>query len=146
MYQSNRIVLVLIMVILLMILLPAFAGTGFVGLMEEGEYPDDDDASAMAHFPVDWIGLQSHQLSVSLGLAVSIFALFVVYLGGRSKNKRFNNRTFEVIKSSIVIFFKTTLFRVVFCFGLFGHCLDQTNHQLTNVFSSRNPYLGGINP
>jgi hypothetical protein len=114
-----------------MILLPVFAGTGIVGLMEDNDYPDDDAAGVIFHFPANWVRIQTHQLSVLLKIAISIFALFVVYLGGRSKNRRFNDRTYDPIKPSFAVFSKTTLNRVVFCFLLFSNCLDQRNDRFT---------------
>lgn len=128
-----------------MVLLPAFTGPGILDSVEEDEFTDDDDLT-LNYIPMEWIGTQIPQFTVLLKISVSIFALFVVYLGGRSKNRRFNDRTLDLIKSLIVIFPKTALFRAVFNFLLFGLCLDGTNYRLATVLSPQNPYVGGINP
>ena len=138
------------MVIMLMILLPAFTGTGIVGFTGEDKYPDEGDDSTIAYFPMDWVGIQVNQFPMSLKVSISIFALFVVYLGGRSKNKRFNDRTLDVNIFSRLIFLKTALFRAVFIFRLLEPCIDpcmaQTNNRLIIIPSSKFPCLGGISP
>ena len=129
---SSRSVFFLAIVMLLIILLPALTGTGIVGLTEDDELPDDD-FSVIVAFPVAWTRIPVHQMSALLRLGISIFALFVVYLGGRSKAKRFNDRTIELIKSLIRIFSKTALIRAVFNFLFFDPYPEHTKTKLMDV-------------
>ena len=84
--------------------------TGNLGL-DEDDHLDDDGLLAISALPVAWTRILVHQVSVLLRFGISIFALYLVYLGGRSKNKRFNDRTTEPVKSFIIVFQKTTLFK-----------------------------------
>ena len=137
MNQTNQHLLSIIKRVLLILLLIAFMGTHVVSFMAGGENLNDNDLSDTAYFPMDWIGTQIHHESVLLKLDISIFALFIVFLGGRSKNKWFNDRTIEPINFSLSYYPKTALFRAVFCFPSIGHYLNQTRNRHTNVFSPR---------
>jgi hypothetical protein len=66
-------------------------------------------------------------------LGMSIFALFVIYLGGRSNHKRFYDRTIEPVKLFTFKFLKTALKRAVFIFLFLGSPLDNTKHKLTPI-------------
>lgn len=96
----------LILLMLCIALSPVLAGN--FGL-DEDDHLDDDGLLAISALPVTWTRMLVHQVSVLLRLGISIFALYLVYLGGRSKNKRFNDRTIEPIKSLKVVFLKTAL-------------------------------------
>src|ERR1041385_2359340 len=77
----------LTIIMLLLTLLPALTGTEMVSFIENDDAPDDDDDfSFINSVPVAWTRIPVHQLSVLLRLGMSIFSLFVVYLGGRSKH------------------------------------------------------------
>ena len=108
----------LIIVILSVILLPMIAG--IIGLFietDEDNFPGNIDFSMISSFPMAWNSwLSVQQMAAVLRFGLSIFALFVVYLGGRSKAKRFNDRTIEPIKYLKVILTETALFRAVFNF------------------------------
>lgn len=77
---------------------------------------DQDDALLRNKFSPDWIRIPAHQQSVLWRSGISIFALFVVYLGGRSKHRRFNDRTLDHIDMFISDSIKTALHRAVFIF------------------------------
>jgi hypothetical protein len=117
-YTTGRNVF-LIILMLSIILLPVI--TGIIGLFigRDGDnLPDNIDFSMISNFSmvlIDWISVR--QTAVVLRFGISIFALFVVYLGGRSKAKRFNDRTIELIKSLKVVFIMAALFRAAFNFN-----------------------------
>jgi hypothetical protein len=106
----------LIVVMLFVILLPVI--TGIIGLFigtDGDNLPDNIDFSMISSFSmglISWISVR--QTAVVMRFGISLFALFVVYLGGRSKVKRFNDRTIELIKSLKVIFTLAALFRAAF--------------------------------
>ena len=68
-------------------------------LPEEDDFTEKDadgeGFAVISEFPIAWIRIPVHQMSVLFRLGISIFALFVVYLGGRSKHKWFNDRTID---------------------------------------------------
>jgi hypothetical protein len=130
---TSRIGILLSIVMLFIILLPALIGTDVVGLMEDDEFPDDD-FSVVATFPIAWTRIPVYQMSVLLRLGISIFALVIVYLGGRSKDKRFNDRTIELVNFLISVFSRTALLRAVFNFLFFDIHRDHANNALINVF------------
>lgn len=104
----SRIIILIGILLLLLTLFPAMGGTGFVALVEEDDLPDDDDVSLHNDVPISWIRIPVHQLSLLLRLGISIFALFIVYLGGRSKARRFNDRTIDAV-IKLRAFFQTAL-------------------------------------
>jgi amino acid transporter len=109
----------LIILTLSVILLPVLSGASIIGLGEEDNFADEDEFSIIHNFSaVGMIGA-IRQMSTLLGLGMSIFALFVVYLGGRSKHRRFNDRTIDPASVLMAAFLKTALFRAVFNFLLF---------------------------
>ena len=87
---------------LFIILLPAV--TGLVGLTVENEFPEDDDYTLANSFMASWARMPIHQMLSGLMLGISIFALFVVYLGGRSNHRRFNDRTLDSFNLFGVVF------------------------------------------
>lgn len=151
MKRMNRTIIFIIVVLLLALLLPVLAGPGLIGLPDDSEQLDDDDFSAMIPFPIMWINVQFHQVTLLLKQGMSIFALYVVYLGGRSKHRRFNDRTLDIINSLNVVFSKTALFiGAVFNFLLRGFSLVQIkNSAMKSVLPSKVsgfPIQGGIYP
>jgi hypothetical protein len=108
----------LIIVILSVVLLPVI--TGIIGLFigtDGDNLPDNIDFSMISGFSmvlISWISVR--QTAVVLRFGISIFVLFVAYLGGRSKTRRFNDRTIELIKSLKVVFTVAALFRAAFNF------------------------------
>jgi hypothetical protein len=117
---------------------PAILGTSVIDLQEEDDLTDteDDDFSAL-DFPPSWIRIPVHQMSVLLRLGMSIFALFVVYLGGRSKHRRFNDRTLDHVNALFSYsFLKTALLsRAVFHFLFSTLYLNYPNQYLVNRYS-----------
>jgi hypothetical protein len=127
----------LIILILSVILLPVLAGASIIGFSEEDNFAGEDDFLIFDSFWVTWMGMPVHQMSVLLGLAMSMFTLFVVYLGGRSKHRRFNDRTLDhIINLLMVRELKTalTLRRAVFNFRFFILHLLYNNNYLSHVF------------
>jgi uncharacterized membrane protein len=115
---SNRSITLFSIMMLFIILLPAV--TGLVGLTVENEFPEDDDYTLANSFMASWARMQIHQLVSGLMLGMSMFTLFVVYLGGRSNHRRFNDRTLDSFNLFRGIFFATALFRAVFVFLSFA--------------------------
>jgi len=117
--------------------MPAVMGTGIIHLPEEDDLTDadEDDFSAISSLSLAWIRIPIHQLSVLLRLGLSIFALFVVYLGGRSKHRRFNDRTLDHINALISYPLKTALInRAVFYFLFPARLLNYSKKHSFNVF------------
>jgi hypothetical protein len=110
MTQRNLYIICLIILVLSVFLLPVLIGASIVDLPEEDNFADDDDFSIINAFAVPWIRIPVHQMSVLLRLGISIFALFVVYLGGRSKHRRFNDRTIDAINLLTAELLKTARF------------------------------------
>jgi len=119
---------ILILLLLAALMLPAFIAAGMIELAEEDDLTDaaayGDEFAVIGDFPISWIRIPVHQMSVFFRLGISIFALFVVYLGGRSKHKRFNDRTINAGNLSIA----------VFNFQSFTPCLFDTRVSLAGVF------------
>ena len=121
----------LAIVILSIILLPMIVG--IIGLFIEtdaDDLPGNIDVSMIYSSPMTWRSwISVQQMAAILRFGISIFALFVVYLGGRSKAKRFNDRTIEPIKTLEVVFIEAALFRAAFKF-LFhnSHLTQMTTH------------------
>ena len=90
---GNRSITLFSIMMLFIILLPAV--TGLVGLTVENEFPEDDDYTLANSFMASWARMPIHQLVSGLMLGISMFTLFVVYLGGRSNHRRFNDRTLD---------------------------------------------------
>jgi hypothetical protein len=91
---------------------------GNFGLEDEDDHPDDGGLLVISNLPMTWTHRTlAHQILDLLKFGISFYALYLVFLGGRSKAKRFNDRTIEPNKSLIVAFSKTALInRAVFNF------------------------------
>jgi hypothetical protein len=120
MHQTVQRIILILLLILSAIILPVFMGVQMMELPEEDDLTDSDekqdDVSLISNSPLSWIRIPVHQLVVLLRLGISIFALLVVYRGGRSKDNRFNDRTIDPINVLIDGFLKTALLRAVFNF------------------------------
>jgi hypothetical protein len=118
--------------------MPALLGASIIELQEEDDrsHSEEDDFASSASLLAGWIGISIHQMSVLLRLEISIFALFVVYLGGRSKHRRFNDRTLDYINVLISYSLKTALLnRAVFVFPGFASPFYRPNQQIHTRFS-----------
>ena len=115
-----------------------------VDLMEDQDL-FDDDFSVINTFPAAWTGKPVHQMALLLRLGISIFALFVAYVGGRSKAKRFNDRIIDSVTSLITDVPQTALvLRAVFIFLFFGRSSPQRNDSVFHVIVPiKNPFPGG---
>lgn len=137
----------LIIVILTFILLPLMAG--IIGLFietDEDDHSGNMDFSMICSFPMECIrSMSAQQMAAVLWFGMSIFALFVVYLGGRSKAKRFNDRTIEPNKSLIVAFSKAALFiRAAFNFCILApNRVSQTANCLGFLYTHDSIFQGG---
>jgi hypothetical protein len=108
MNRKSRRITLLAVVIFLLILLFAFMGTGIVDLIEGDELFDGaEDFSMTASMPPAWTKVSIHHLPILFHWGIAIFALFAVYIGGRSKARRFNDRTIDLIHSFKYAFTKT---------------------------------------
>jgi hypothetical protein len=119
MYTTSRRTILLAALILLLVLLFALTRTNVVSLAEtEGLSDGTDNVSVTAVLPVVWIRIPVYPLFMVLMLGISIFASVLVYLGGRSKVKRFNDRTIDLFESFVDISSQTALLfrRAVFNF------------------------------
>ena len=107
----------LIFLVLSVILLPTLGGAYVMDLAEDDDLADGDFL-IMHDFAAAWNLVFRSQMSVLLRLELSIFILFVVYLGGRSKVRRFNDRTIDGVNffTFVVDSLKTALTRTVFNF------------------------------
>ena len=112
MNQIVRNLLLIFLMLLAAFVLPAWVEVSLLDLPEEDDLTDEDedDSSAIHNFSPTWIRIPVHQMSVLLRLGISIFALFVVYLGGRSKHRRFNDRTIDPVNALTSYSLKTALF------------------------------------
>ena len=124
---SNHRSVLLAIVMLLLVLLPI--ATGFLGLMEDNDLFDEDDLFSGDSFIASWSRILTHQMLPGLIFGMSIFALFVVYLGGRSNHRRFNDRTIDFIHGLRGIFSATALLRAVFVFLFADPHPGHTNKQ-----------------
>ena len=91
-------------------------GASILDFSEEDNIAGEDDFLIFNSFWTTWMGMPVHQMSVLLGVGMSIFTLFVVYLGGRSKHRRFNDRTLDSINFIMADLLKTARIRAVFNF------------------------------
>lgn len=138
MIQNVRSILLILILMLSVLIAPAFMGASIIDLPEEDDLTDTDgdDFSLISHFSPAWIRIPVHQMSVLLRLGISIFALFIVYLGGRSKHRRFNDRTIDHVNTLMSYSLKTALFiRAVFNFLFLAPDLNYPNRHLVNRFS-----------
>ena len=87
---THRSAALLSIMMLFIILSPVL--TGIVGLTMDNALFEDDHLLANS-FLANWARMPVYQLLSGLMLGISIFVLFVVYLGGRSNDRRFNDRT-----------------------------------------------------
>jgi hypothetical protein len=129
---TNRGIVLFSIMMLFIILLPAI--TGLVGLTVENEFLEDDDYSLANSFMASWARMSVRQMLSGLMLGMSMFVLFVVYMGGRSNHRRFNDRTLDSFNLFSGIFFATALFRAVFVFlFLASHPDDSSRHWNGNL-------------
>ena len=107
----------LIFLVLSVILLPTLGGAYVMDLVEDDDLADGDFL-IIHDFTAAWNAVRFGPMSVLIRLELSIFILFVVYLGGRSKVRRFNDRTIDWVNlfTFIVDSLKTALTRTVFNF------------------------------
>jgi len=147
MKQSLRSIFLIFILMLSVLFMPTVMGAGMMELPEEDDLDDagEDDSSAMSGLPLAWIRIPVHQMSVLLKFGISIFALCVVYLGGRSKHKRFNDRTLDHINAFISYSLKTALLlepSFIFCFPL-AFPVVQRNIPSIFLFPPLFPIQGG---
>ena len=113
---NNRSSVFLLILMVFLILLPL--ATGLLGLIEDNDLFDEDDLFTADSFIVAWYRIVTHHMLLGLIFGMSIFALFVVYLGGRPNHRRFNDRTIDFINVLRGIFFRDGSFRSRLCFSV----------------------------
>ena len=129
MSTTNRNVIFMAMVMVCIILMTVLTG---IMISEEDDQLPGDDFLAAGNFAAAWFRIPVPQLSFILMLGMSIYALIIVYLGGRSNHKRFNDRTLEPVKLLKVAYFKTALInRAVFIFLFLVPHAVYTKHKST---------------
>lgn len=109
----HRIIILLAIFALLLTLLPVLPG--FIA----DEDPEDDDFSILNSAPFAWSRNCVQHSSILLTMGLSIFVLLVVYRGGRSKHRRFNDRTLDtdmLSKCVCISLKKTARYGAVFNF------------------------------
>jgi hypothetical protein len=118
MNQTTQNVLLILLLITSVLLAPAFMGGSIIdSFAEEDDLGDRDEFALIGTFSVLWIRIPVHQMSVLFGLGISIFALFGVYVGGRSKRNLFNDRTIDAFNLLKAYLLKTAHIRAVFNFN-----------------------------
>ena len=145
--MSNRSIVLVIILLLFIFLLPAI--TGLVGLMVDNELSDIDDFDTLVNsFIASVARITVPPMISGLMLGMSIFTLFVVYQGGRSNRRLFNDRTIDAVNLFRGIFSETALIRAVFVFLFLDFPLDPSKTGIEERYSSPNPILsfnnGGI--
>ena len=115
---TNRGIALIAILMLFIILLPT--AVGLVNLAGGDDSPDDYYLQA-GGFTVAWAKMQDHQMLTGLMMGMSVFALIVVYLGGRSKHRRFNDRTIDSINLLYLgVFFPVTALLRAVLFSFIG--------------------------
>ena len=135
---TNRNAFLLYIMMLFIILLPVL--TGMAGLTLDNALLEDDDPSLVGSFMAIWARMQVHQTLFGLILGMSIFALFVVYLGGRSSHRRFNDRTLD----SMDLFggiFSRRLYLEPSLFSCSSHLIEMGRADTGMKFHSSNHFL-----
>ena len=117
---KNLNIIFLILLITSVVLLPVLMGASILDFSEEDNFADQDDFSVVNAFQMSWIRIPVHQMAVLFRLGISIFALFGVYVGGRSKRHLFNDRTIDAVNVLKADFPKTARIRAVFNFLFIG--------------------------
>lgn len=106
-------------VMFLLLLVPALSAAGMFGFVVQELEADDDPSLLVRRITFAWAKTPLHQLSVFLMLGLSIYHLFILYRGGRSKHSRFNDRTIDanlVAREGIYFARRAALDRAVFNF------------------------------
>jgi hypothetical protein len=91
----GRIIILLLLFVLMFTLLPFLAGTGRIVSRIEYDFSDEGDLAIIKDILFSRDRIPVHDLSIRLALGMSIFALFVICLGGYSKHRRFNDRAID---------------------------------------------------
>jgi hypothetical protein len=108
----NRGIALIAIVMLFIILLPT--AVGLVNLAGGDDSPDDFYLQSGGNIAV-WAKMQDHQILSGLMMRIAVFALIVVYLGGRSNDRRFNDRTIDSV-NLLEVFFRDGSVKSRFCF------------------------------
>ena len=114
--SRSVILLAIFMLFLALSLMPL--GTGMIDFMAEDDIPEEDDSTNLSSIPFAWTRISLQRLLIFLQPGLSIFTLFIIYLGGRSKNRRFNDRTIDanMVLKGVILSLKAALSRAVFNF------------------------------
>jgi len=113
---TNRGIVLIAIFMLFIILLPT--AVGLVNLAGGDDSPDDYYLKGGGNIGV-WAKMQDHQILSGLMIQIAVFALIVVYLGGRSNDRRFNDRTIDSV-NLLGVFFRDGSIKSRFCFFMIG--------------------------
>ena len=112
MKSANRSLILITILMLFLIFFPLLIG--LINLLTVGDNFPDDNILQVDGLIITWSWFPVRQVISGLIMGMSIFALFVVYLGSRSSQRYFNDRSIDSINLSSGIFFVTALLRAVF--------------------------------
>ena len=144
--MHRTIVLFALLIVFLIFLLSAL-GAGMMDFMPDDDTFEEDGLEFMGGILYPWTGTLGYRLLVFLEPGLSIFTLFIVYLGGRAKNRRFNDRIIDdnFVFEGTMLCLKTALYRAVFNFrnplpgrGRYSFAID--------IVPSSVLTIGGIKP
>lgn len=131
-----RTILFILLLAISVLSLPALLEGNIIDELPEEADRENDDLTIISDAVIPWLQAPVHLATILLQVGISFFVLFVVYLGGRSKHRRFNDRTIDPAQVFRFNILKTALSRAVFNFLFFG--LFHTSHPLIRVL---NPIL-----
>jgi len=139
----RRLFLLLALIVLAFSLMPFMEETGMNVFMSNDDVLDEDDLFIISNIPFSWIRIPVRELSILLAQGISIFALFVIYLGGRSKHRRFNDRTIDadMVIKGVAIFLKAAHYWAAFKF--LNPSKDQTRDSINVTFLPTFQRYGG---
>jgi hypothetical protein len=133
--ESKSVILLMSIAVLFLLIMTVLPAISIIGL------PEDDSYNGDGFFPFNnswdgWIVSPVYERVVVLNFGVSVFALYVVYLGGRSKHKRFNDRTIDKIDLLETESLKTALIRAVFNFLCSACPANEPSKHFARLFSN----------
>ena len=124
----NRNHIFILLMIVVMVLSPLLTVILYV-TMPDNLLEKEDNATYPGDFLIVWGNLVVQDLAVKLILGISVFILFVTYLGGRSNHRRFYDQIPDshYTSKNVWLFLKTALDKAVFIFFCFLQFFQSPN-------------------